>query len=472
MARFRQYIIPSITISGIAEDSYAVGRTPDGQVVFVADAVPGDNVDALVFRKKKGYLEGSLQHLNQASPERVEARCTYFGICGGCKWQHFSYEGQLREKENKVKQNIVRIGKVQAKEILPILPCAETFFYRNKLEFTFSNKRWLTREEMSLQETPLKEPGLGFHRPGAFDQVVDIDQCFLQAEPSNAIRNFIRRFALEQGWTFYNVRQQEGWLRNLIVRTSSMGEVMVILSVHTSDTEKINTLFTAMQSRYSEISTLLYVVNGKPNDSILDQDVVIWSGAGYIIEMLGKVKYKIGPKSFFQTNTHQAERLFNQVKLFAEIKSNDNVYDFYTGLGSIALFLADQCRQVIGVENVQAAIDDAKDNARLNGIENAHFICGDMKDIFNQSFIDTYGSADVVITDPPRAGMHPEVVQTLLQMAAPKIVYISCNPATQARDIQLLSEKYSLEKLQAVDMFPHTNHIESIALLKLNDINC
>lgn len=467
MARFRPRIIPDVKITGIAEGSYAVGRASEGTVCFVEGAVPGDVVEFLAIQKKKGCYFGSIKFLQHSSPYRISAPCEHFGICGGCKWQHYDYPAQLAEKEDKVRQAIRRIGKVEPGSFLPIIGCENPYYYRNKLEFTFSNKRWLTQEEMRLNNIPVHEPGLGFHRPKAFAQVVDIQHCMLQTEPSNAIRNFIRDFTLDRQWEYYNIRSGEGYLRNLIVRTSSLGQVMVILCVREDLPERIDELFSALMQRFPEISTLCYVINDKGNDSIYDLEVQIWSGPGFIVEVLGAIKYKIGPKSFFQTNTHQSKLLYDTAVKMAGIRKDDLVYDFYTGLGSIALYVASQCRSVIGVENIEAAIEDAKENAHFNDITNAQFICGDMKDVFNETFISKYGKADVIITDPPRAGMHESVVKTMLDLESPRIVYVSCNPATQARDINWLSEKYQLDKLQAVDMFPHTGHVESVALLTL-----
>jgi len=465
--RFNPIILTGRTITGIAEDSKSVCRTDDGQVCFVEGAVPGDVVDVLVLQKKKGFLIGVMQNLITPSPERVEPVCEHFGICGGCKWQNFSYKGQLAEKQNKVEQAIIRIGKVEPDEFLPILGCEEPYYYRNKLEYTFSNKRWLTKDEMSLEGDILKEPGLGFHRPGAFDKIVDIDHCWLQPDPSNQIRNFVKEFAKQQNWPFFNVRAREGFMRNLLIKTSSLGETMVLVAFHYDDQDAIKLLLDAMLVRFESITTLLYVINEKANDTFLDLPCITYSGPGYIVEMLGKIKYKLGPKSFFQTNIKQTINLYDQALAFAALKPTDLVYDLYTGLGSIALYAASQCEKIVGVENVAPAIEDAKSNAEWNNITNAEFVVGNVEDVMNESFISKYGRPDVVITDPPRAGMHGDVVNTLLQLECPKIVYISCNPSTQARDIQILSEKYNLDKLQAVDMFPQTNHIEAVALLTL-----
>lgn len=464
---FKSIIFENREITGIAEESRSVCRTDDGIVCFVEGAVPGDVVDVLVTQKKKGFYFGAVHNLVEASPDRIKAPCKHFGICGGCKWQHFHYAGQLREKENKVLQAMLRIGKTEPQEFQPILGCGEEFFYRNKLEFTFSNKRWLEPEEMSSEGDILKEPGLGFHRAGAFDKVVDIEECMLQPDPSNAIRNFVKAFAIRMNWTFFNVRQREGFLRNLMVKTSSIGEVMVLLSFHYKDDEAIGALMEAIMTNFPEITTLVYVINEKANDTFLDLPIEIYHGPGYIVEKLGEVKYRLGPKSFFQTNTKQAVRLYDLALEFAGLQPTDHVNDLYTGLGSIALYASSRCKSIVGVENVAPAIEDARANADWNGISNATFVVGNVEDVVDTGFITKYGRPDVVITDPPRAGMHERVIDTLLQLECPKIVYISCNPSTQARDVAMLSTKYNLEKLRAVDMFPQTNHIESVALLTL-----
>ncbi|HMT77486.1 MAG TPA: 23S rRNA (uracil(1939)-C(5))-methyltransferase RlmD [Saprospiraceae bacterium] len=465
--KFNQIILTDRTITGIAEDSNSVCRTDDGLVCFVDGAVPGDVVDVLVKNKKKGSYYGEVHQMIKPSKDRIEAPCKHFGVCGGCKWQHFDYSGQLREKENKVIQNMRRIGKTEPEEYLPIMGCEAPYFYRNKLEFTFSNKRWLTMDEMSPDGDVLRQPGLGLHRPGAFDKIVDIERCLLQPDPSNAIRNFVRDFCINQGWTFFNVRAREGFLRNLIIKTTSTGEVMVVLSFHYKEDESIDKLLNAIMQKFPDITTLLYVINPKANDTILDLPIEVFYGPGYIVEQLGDVKYKLGPKSFFQTNTGQAIRLYDKALEFAALRPDDLVYDLYTGLGSIALYAAKHCGRVVGVENVAPAIDDAKANASWNKIDNVDFVVGNVEDVVDTNFIEQYGIPDVIITDPPRAGMHATAVNTLLQMECPKIVYISCNPATLARDVEMLSAKYRLDKLQAVDMFPQTNHIEAVSLLTL-----
>ncbi|MCO6461158.1 MAG: 23S rRNA (uracil(1939)-C(5))-methyltransferase RlmD [Saprospiraceae bacterium] len=465
--KFNPIILTDRKMTGIAEDSMSVCRTDDGIVCFVDGAVPGDVVDVLITNKKKGSFFGQVHRIIQPSKVRIQAPCTHFGVCGGCKWQHFDYQGQLREKENKVIQTMRRIGKTEPKEYIPILGCEQQYFYRNKLEFTFSNKKWLTAEEMSPEGDVLREPGLGFHRPGAFDKIVDIRHCLLQPDPSNDIRNSIRDFAIRQNWPFFNVRSREGFLRNLLIKTSTTGETMVLLSFHYKDEDAIRVLMDHIITQFPDITTLLYVINPKANDIFLDLPIETYYGPGYIVEMLGNVRYKLGPKSFFQTNTRQAIRLYDRALEFADLKPDDLVYDLYTGLGSIALYTSSHCKKIVGVENVPPAIEDARENASLNGIQNVEFVVGNVEDVVNEDFIARYGVPDVIITDPPRAGMHANAIHTLLRLECPKIVYISCNPATLARDVELLSVKYNLDKLQAVDMFPQTNHIEAVSLLTL-----
>lgn len=465
--RFTPIILTNRTITGIAEDSKAVCRSDDGIVCFVEGAVPGDVVDVKVLQKKKGFYLGVLDKIITPSTNRINPVCTHFGVCGGCKWQHMSYEAQLSEKDNKVRQAMQRIGKLEAKEILPIMGCDEPYYYRNKLEFTFSNKKWLTVDEMQDEDIPARQPGLGFHRPGAFDKIVDITHCHLQGGLSNAIRNFVRQYTVENQWPFFNVRSREGLMRNLLIKTTAAGQTMVLVSFHLRDDEKIKQLMQAIMDAFPDITTLLYVVNPKANDTILDLECHVWHGPGYIIEYIDQIQFRIGPKSFFQTNIRQTVNLYHRALSFADLKATDLVFDLYTGIGSIALYAAGQCRQLVGIENVAPAIEDARENAKLNDIENVLFHVGNVEDIFDDNFIASYGKPNVVITDPPRAGMHSSVIDTLIQLRVPKIVYISCNPATQARDIGLLSDTYMLEKFQAVDMFPQTNHVESIALLRL-----
>ncbi len=467
MAR-KKKTVKNITISGFAAKGRSVGRNEEGRVCFVENTVPGDVVDIIVTKKKEGFVEGWPNVFHKHSEDRIEGFCTHFGVCGGCKYQNLSYEKQLFYKEKVAKDAIERIGKVEAEAFLPIVPSLKTTFYRNKLEYTFSNKRWLTAEEITEDSTNVADV-LGFHRPRAFDKIVDIEKCYLEPDPSNGIRNAAKEIGIEQGLEFFDIRKNTGYLRNIIIRVTTTGEVMVIVVVYQEDQEKREAYLDELFRRFPSITSLHYCVNSKVNDFILDLDIVTYLGKGYIEEFLGEIKYKIGPKSFFQTNTEQAIRLFDLVVDFAEFTGSENVYDLYTGIGSIALYIAKQVKQVVGVEEIAAAIDDARINMEYNSIENAVFYAGDVKNIVTTEFADKHGKPDIVITDPPRAGMHKKVVETLLELAAPKIVYVSCNPATQARDINLLSEKYDTLKIQPVDMFPHTPHIECIALLKLRE---
>lgn len=465
MAR-RKKRVAGVEITGIADKGKAVGRDAEGMVYFVDGAVPGDVVDVLVLRKKKSFRQAIVTDYVELSPERVDAACEHFGVCGGCKWQHLDYSAQLKYKEKTVVDAMRKIGGLDPTLVLPIMGAEEIFRYRNKLEYSFSDKRWITEEEIATQEVIEQSPALGFHRPGAWDKIVDIYTCHLQAELSDAIRNSVRDYALAHELTFYNQRHHHGLLRNMIVRNTTLGDWMLIMAFG-EDSEAIEPLLAHLHETFPQITSLQYVVNTKKNDTLYDQDIKVYKGQDHIVEQLGPIRYKIGPKSFFQTNTAQATRLYDVAVDFADIAPNDNVYDLYTGLGSIALYIADRCQHVTGIEEVAAAIEDAKVNADFNDITNTTFYAGDVKDILDQDFIAKHGKADVVITDPPRAGMHADVVATLLALEAPKIVYVSCNPATQARDLQLLGAKYKTIKLQPVDMFPHTHHIETVALLKL-----
>ncbi|MEL6862955.1 MAG: 23S rRNA (uracil(1939)-C(5))-methyltransferase RlmD [Bacteroidota bacterium] len=465
MAR-KKKTIKSVTITGIADKGKAVGRADDGRVVFVQDVVPGDVVDVLVLRKKKGVMQGVPTAFHHYSKERILPLCEHFGVCGGCKWQHFTYSGQIANKEQVVRDAIQRIAKVQAQEFLPILGAESVKDYRNKMEFTFSNKRWLTREELDSDISNIEDV-LGFHRAGAFDKIVNIQHCQIQGGAANGIRNGLREIAISQDLDFFDIRQKEGYLRNVVIRNSTIGEVMVLFSFHYEDQMQRERYLEEVLRRFPQITSLYYCINPKVNDFILDLEMVNYYGPGYIEEMLGEVRFRIGPKSFFQTNTRQAVRLFNVVRDFAGLSGEENVYDLYTGIGSIALYLAKSCKQVVGIEEVGLAIEDAKINAQLNEAKNTIFYAGDVKDILTKAFAEQHGRPDVLITDPPRAGMHKEVVSMLLELESPKVVYVSCNPATQARDIQLLNQKYDLLKIQPVDMFPHTHHIESVALLGL-----
>ena len=467
MGRRRKKIIENVTITGIADKGMSVGRTDEGQVIFVKGAVPGDNVDVLVLRKKKSFLHGIVSNVNALSDERVSPLCEHFSICGGCKWQNLKYNSQLKYKQQTVVAAMTRIAGLEESIILPIIGCDQHVYYRNKMEYSFSDKKWLTEEEVRSGEKIASVPAVGLPPPGAFDKVVDIIKCHLQDDMTNKLRNFIREYAFANGLTFYNPRSHHGFLRNMVFRNNLAGEWMVTIIFADDIEEERIALLEAIKVGFPAIQSLNYIINTKHNDSFYDQVVINYDGADHIIESIGDIKYKIGPKSFFQTNTLQAKLLYDVAKDFASLQGGENVYDLYTGIGSIALYIANSVNHVVGIEEIDAAIADARVNNDINGIENTTFYTGDVKDLLDDSFVDTHGKADIIFTDPPRAGMHKEVVNALLQIAAPKIVYISCNPSTQARDLDLLQEKYNVVKIQAVDMFPHTHHIESVALLEL-----
>lgn len=463
----RKKIVEGISISGIADKGKAVGRDADGKVYFVNGAVPGDVVDVLVLRKKKGVDQGIVKKIVSLSDKRIEPRCEHFGICGGCKWQNLEYKEQLIHKEKNVKDAMRRIGGLDENLVKPIIGGEEIYEYRNKLEYSFSTKRWLTEDEIGSDDFIEQTPALGFHAPGTFDKVVDVNKCHLQDDFTNTLRNDIREFAFRENYSFYEIRKKYGDLRNILVRNTSLGQWMVTISFGTKDLEKIEKLCQHLVDNFPQITSLLYVVNQKMNDTIVDLDIIPFHGPGVIEEKLGDIRFQIGPKSFFQTNTKQAKVLYDKASELADLKGDELVFDLYSGIGSIGLYLADQCKMVVGVETIEAAVKDAEVNRQINEIENAAFLVGDVKDVLSPEFFTAYGKPDVVITDPPRAGMHKEVVETLLKLKSEKIVYISCNPATQARDLSILSELYDVTCLQPVDMFPHTSHIENIALLKL-----
>ena len=436
-------------------------------VIFVPFVAPGDVVDIQLTRKKNSYAEGKAVHFHSYSPHRVEPFCQHFGVCGGCKWQHIPYEDQLKYKQKQVLDNLTRIGKVQPEEVLPILGSAKTTFYRNKLEFTFSNKKWLTEEEVKSGVTPDTWNGVGFHIPTLFDKVLDIQKCWLQDDISNRIRNCIKAYCLShEGYPFFDLRNQEGFIRTLMIRTASTGDLMVVVVFFHEDQERREALLNHVAEQFPEITSLLYVINGKCNDTITDQEVIVFKGKDHIIEEMEGLHFKVGPKSFYQTNSEQAYNLYKVARSFAGLTGNELVYDLYTGTGTIANFVARQSKQVIGIEYVPEAIEDAKVNASLNGLENTLFYAGDMKDILTADFIQQHGRPDVIITDPPRAGMHDDVIKTILAAEPKRVVYVSCNPATQARDLSLLDVKYALKKVQPVDMFPHTHHVENVVLLE------
>ena len=453
-----------VTITDVAAEGKAIAKVND-MVIFVPLVAPGDVVDLQLTRKKNSYAEAKAVKFHTLSPDRVEPVCHHFGVCGGCKWQHLSYQKQLFHKEQQVMNALKRIGKIELPEIESIRGAEKTEYYRNKLEFTFSNKRWLTEEEIGSQKAFTQMNALGFHMPGLFDKVLDIDKCRLQSPLSNKIRIAIKNFCLENNYPFFDLRNQEGLMRNLIIRSTSTSETMVIVVFYRNDTEQIDRLMTHIAGKFPQITSLLYIVNQKANDTITDQTVHTYKGKDHIIEEMEGLKFKIGPKSFYQTNNEQAYVLYRVAREFAKLAGNELVYDLYTGTGTIANFIARNTRKVIGIEYLPEAIEDAKINSSLNGLENLLFFAGDMKDILTPDFITQHGRPDVVITDPPRAGMHANVIRSILFAAPQRIVYVSCNPSTQARDLQLLDEQYCVERVQPVDMFPHTHHVENVVLL-------
>lgn len=462
--KIKAELLTAIPIERIAAEGKCLARV-NGQVIFVVGVAPGDIVDLRITKKKKNFLEATPIKFHQYSPDRVISFCEHFSYCGGCKWQHITYESQLAYKQQEVVDQLTRIGKVALPVINPIIPSADTRYYRNKLEFTFTNKRWLTNEEVKSGES-LNRDGAGFHIPGQFDKILDIQHCYLQPDPSNAIRLAIRNYALENGLSFYDLHEQHGLLRNLIVRTSSTGEVMVILQFGEEDKAGIAGIMLFVQNTFPEISSLNYVVNTKKNETFHDLEVVCYAGKPFITETMEGLQFRIGPKSFYQTNSQQAYELYKVARSFAGLTGNEIVYDLYTGTGTIAQFISKQAKKVVGIEYVPAAIKDAETNAQLNNLDNCVFYAGDIKDMLNQDFIAKEGRPDVVITDPPRAGMHADVVATLVATGAKKIVYVSCNAATQARDLALMDEAYAVKAVQPVDMFPQTYHVENVVLLE------
>lgn len=462
----KRIVLENIIVTDYAAEGKALAKI-DGKVIFISGAVPGDLVDVFLTKNKKDWAEARVIEIKQPSTERQVPFCKHFGLCGGCKWQMLPYAKQLQYKQQEVEQNLKRIGKVDLPELMPIVGADDDKHYRNKLEFTFSNKRYLLPEEMATEETTLQSNALGFHVPRLFDKIIDIQECFLMDDVNNSIRNTVRDFALLHNFTFYDVRQHTGWLRNIVIRYCTTGELMVNIIFNTEDEENRKLLLDDLLLKVPSISTLLYTINPKFNDTIYDLTPVTYFGKGYAIEKLENFSFKISPKSFFQTNTKQAEKLYQITRDFAGLTGNEVVYDLYCGTGSIGIFLSQGAKKIIGVEAIEDAIEDAKENAALNAINHTHFFAGDVIKICNDEFFATHGKPDVVITDPPRAGMHEKLVNKLLEIESPKIVYVSCNTATQARDIGLLNEKYSVKKIQPVDMFPHTHHIECVVLLVL-----
>jgi len=461
-------LLEKVKISDIGAEGNAVARV-DNLVVFVPMLIPGDIVDIRVIKKRKKYLEGRAVKFHEYSPDRIEPRCLHFGVCGGCKWQHLPYILQLQYKQKQVKDNLTRIGKIDLPDISPIIGSADEYFYRNKLEFTFSDKRWLTKEEVTSGEKFEKEDALGFHIPGLFDKVLDIQECHLQPEPSNTIKNAVREYSHQNNLKFFDLREQKGFLRNIVIRNSMAGNVMVIVVFFQDDEEMRNGLLDFLADEFPQISSLMYVINSKKNDSLNDQTPVLYKGEDHIVEEMDGLKFRIGPKSFYQTNTRQALELYRTARNFAALTGKETVYDLYTGTGTIANYIAAYCEKVIGIEYVDEAVEDARINSKLNGIHNCTFFAGDMKEVLSDAFFKLHGKPDVVITDPPRAGMHEEVINIINNASPGRIVYISCNPSTQSRDIQMLSESYYVSAVQPVDMFPHTHHVENVVLLERRD---
>lgn len=459
-------VLQHLTVSDYAAEGKALSRI-DGKVIFIEGAVPGDVVDVHITKNKKEWAEGKAIHFHELSADRVAPFCEHFGVCGGCKWQMLPYDKQLQYKQNEVEQHLRRIGKVSLPPTAPIIGASPTRRYRNKLEFTFSSRRYLLPHEISTADTIAPEKALGFHVPGIFDKIIDIHTCHLMEEPVNIIKNTIREFALLHNYTFYDVRTHVGWLRNLILRISTTGEIMVNVCFGYDDAPARESLFSYLLQKVPAISSLLFTINPKWNDSIYDLQPQLYFGKDHIMEKLEGFVFKVGPKSFFQTNTFQGEQLYKVIRAFAGLTGKETVYDLYCGTGSIGIFVSGMAAKVIGVEMIREAVEDANENAAINNIGHAHFFSGDVIEICNDRFFEQHGKPDVVITDPPRAGMHEKLVRKLLDMEAPLIVYVSCNPATQARDLNLLNEKYAVTAIQPVDMFPHTHHIENVVQLKL-----
>jgi len=459
-------IFESLEVIDTAAKGKTVAKAPDGRVIFLSNAVPGDVVTIETYKKRKAYYEGKAIHFHQFSDKRTTPKCEHFGVCGGCKWQHMSYENQLIFKEKEVKNNLLRLGKIDVAEFIPILGSKESYNYRNKMEFSFSSHRWLTLEEINSDIELTDKNALGFHIPGMWDKILDLNTCHLQADPSNEIRTKIRAFAIKNNLSFYNLRAHQGLLRTLMIRTASTGELMVMIQFGENNKEEIELVLSYIKQEFPEITSLQYAVNLKQNDSIYDLDIQCYSGRDYIVEEMEGLHFKIQAKSFYQTNSKQAYELYKITRDFAQLTGDEIVYDLYTGTGTIAQFVAKQAKKVIGIESVEDAIKDAKENATTNKIDNVSFYVGDMKNVFSDYFIQTHGAADVIITDPPRVGMHKNVVEQLIKAAPKRIVYVSCNSATQARDLDLLKGHYSTIKSQAVDMFPQTHHVENVVLLE------
>ncbi len=462
----RKQIFTNVEVIDAAAKGKTVAKAPDGRVIFLPNAVPGDIVDVQTFKKRKAYFEGKATVFHKLSDKRTTPECQHFGVCGGCKWQDMGYEHQLFYKQKEVTNNLTRIGHLDLPEVTPILGSAEQYFYRNKMEFSFSDSRWLTLEEVQSDNDLGDRNALGFHIPGMWDKILDIKKCHLQADPSNAIRNAVRDFSIKNDLEFFNTRNQTGLLRTMMIRTSSTKDIMVVIQFFKEDKAKRELLLDYVASTFPEITSLQYIINEKANDTIYDQDVICYKGEDHIFEEMEGLTFKINAKSFYQTNTNQAFELYKLTREFADLNGDELVYDLYTGTGTIAQFVSKKAKKVVGVEAVPDAISAAKENAKRNNITNCEFFVGDMKNVFNQEFINTHGQPDVIITDPTRDGMHKDVVQQILNIAPKKVVYVSCNSATQARDLALMKAQYVITKVQAVDMFPQTHHVENIVLLE------
>ncbi len=464
--RIPKEIFQNIEVVDAGAKGKTIAKAPDGRVIFLSNAVPGDVVDVQTLKKRKAYFDGIAIAFRKYSDKRTQPMCQHFGTCGGCKWQDMAYEHQLYYKQREVENNLKRIGHLELPETMPILGSANPYFYRNKMEFSFSDSRWLTLDEIRSDKELGDKNALGFHIPGMWDKILDIKECWLQEDPSNTIRNSVKKFSVDNGLEFFNTRNQTGFLRTMMIRTSSTGDLMVMLQFFKEDKANRELLLDHLAETFPQINSLQYVINGKANDTIYDQQVICYKGQDHIFEEMEGMKFKINAKSFYQTNSQQAYTLYKVTRDFADLKGDELVYDLYTGTGTIAQFVATNAKKVIGVEAVPDAISAAKENAQLNGIENVEFYVGDMKNVFNTDFIKQHGQPDVIITDPPRDGMHKDVVEQILNIAPEKVVYVSCNSATQARDLQLMDGMYKVTKVQPVDMFPQTHHVENVVLLE------
>ncbi|MEA3503899.1 MAG: 23S rRNA (uracil(1939)-C(5))-methyltransferase RlmD [Bacteroidota bacterium] len=458
-------LFENVEIISAGAEGKAVGKIDD-QVVFVPFAAPGDIVDVKAVRKRRKFIEGVITNYHKKSDLRIEPFCEHFGVCGGCKWQHLPYEEQLKFKQQQVIDNLQRLGQIDTSSIKPILGSEETKYYRNKLEFSFSNRKYMLENEPILEADSKEAYGLGFHVPRIFDKVLDLNSCYLMAEPANAIRLELKKYTLEKGYSYYNIRTWEGFLRNIVIRSSNTGDLMVNLVVREEDPEAISDILDHLKSEFPEITSLFYTINGKKNDSLSDLSATYYAGKDHLMATMEELKFKIGPMSFYQTNDKQAYNLYKIAREFADLKGDEIVYDLYTGTGTIANFIAKKAGRVVGIEWVESAIEDAKKNSERNNVSNTSFFAGDMAKVFTKEFVSKNGKPDVIITDPPRAGMHKDVVQQILDLEPQKVVYVSCNPATQARDVSLMAEKYDVKQIQPVDMFPHTHHVENVILLE------